>query len=115
MSPAEIALALEMLEAAIQAEPALQSAIVAVFSKPNPTPADWDALRVKVISKNYRDYVPDTQLPLSLTPPAPVVTAPPAVVAADTSAAAVTADTSAVIEAAPVVSANALGHVSPMA
>lgn len=98
MSPAEIALTLEMLEAAIQAEPALQSAIVAVFSKPDPTPADWDALRVKVVSKNYRDYVPATALPVSEAPPA-------------------VSGTDVIPEAAPetTVAAATLGHVSPMA
>lgn len=66
MSPAEIALLLEGLEEAIKIEPAIQSDLVAIFTKPNPTPDDWTALRVKVVSKKYSDYVPASDLPSSV-------------------------------------------------
>jgi hypothetical protein len=72
MSPAELALLLEGLEEAVKLEPAIQAELVALFSKPNPTPADWTALRVKALTKNYSDYVPESDLPgLNGLPPAP--------------------------------------------
>ena len=37
--------------------------IVQLFNGTEPTEADWAAFKVKVSSKSYRDYVPDTKLP----------------------------------------------------
>ena len=59
-----ISLAFFAIEEAIKQEPAIAAELQSLFSKGNPTPADWAALRVKVLSKTYRDYVPGTAIPV---------------------------------------------------
>jgi hypothetical protein len=63
MTPAAIALIISLVEEAVKEEPAIQADIVNIFTKSNPTPADWEALRAKVLAKGYGDYVPASQLP----------------------------------------------------
>lgn len=58
-----LALAIFGLQELIKQAPGLWSAFAELFSKSNPTDADWDALRLKILSKSYKDYVPTTQLP----------------------------------------------------
>jgi hypothetical protein len=75
-------LALFILQEAIQNEPGIEAAIRALFAKPAITADDWKALRAKVASKSYADYVPDSALP-QLAAPAPTIAAePPAAPAA---------------------------------
>lgn len=63
MDPATLALALSILELAIKEEPAVQADITALFAKPDPTPADWQALRAKRAGQTYASLVPDSKLP----------------------------------------------------
>ncbi len=63
MPPTTLALVLSLVEEAIRLEPAIRAEIESLLAKDNPTPEDWQALRIKVLSKSYRDYVPATALP----------------------------------------------------
>jgi hypothetical protein len=63
MPPATIQLVLFALEEAIKLEPSIQVALTDLFSKPDPKPEDWEALRARVGGKSYRDFVPATALP----------------------------------------------------
>lgn len=58
-----ISLALFIIEEGIKHEPEIQAIIVSFFSKKDPTPEDWAALRAAVVAMNYRTLVPHTQLP----------------------------------------------------
>ena len=62
MTPALLAAIVSLVEEAIIQEPAIAAEFKNIFSKANPTPDDWTALRDKVLSKNYSDYVPGTEL-----------------------------------------------------
>jgi len=46
----------------VQQLPAAQAALREIFSKPDPTDADWDAARAKA-AKTYFDQVPASKLP----------------------------------------------------
>jgi hypothetical protein len=63
MSPAIIAAILGLVETAVTDAPAAYADFKEIFSNPNPTPADWAALRAKVLAKSYADYVPQSALP----------------------------------------------------
>jgi hypothetical protein len=63
MDPATIALITFGIQEFIKVAPKLVDEFAALFSKGAPTDADWDALRAKILSKSYKDYVPTTQLP----------------------------------------------------
>jgi len=65
MQESALQLALFVIEEGVKLEPKIAAAISAMFSKGIPTAEDWAALRASVASKDYRDYVPDTQLPPS--------------------------------------------------
>ena len=62
MSPAAIALIIQLVEEAIKITPAAYADFQTIFSNPNPTPADWAALRAKVLAKDYAAYVPASDL-----------------------------------------------------
>jgi hypothetical protein len=62
MNPAMLAIVVSLVEEAIKQEPAIVAEFQNIFSKPNPTPEDWQALRVKVLAKSYGDYVPDSAI-----------------------------------------------------
>jgi hypothetical protein len=68
MTPEALSLVFFILEEAIKEEPAIAAALKDLFSKADPTPADWAALRLKVASKSYEDYVPESALTLPLPP-----------------------------------------------
>lgn len=59
MNPATIALVIGLIEEAIKEEPAIAAELQALFSKPNPTPEDWQALRTKVLSQSFEQIAPD--------------------------------------------------------
>lgn len=69
MNPSTIGLVVSLLEEAIKEEPAIVAEFQSIFSKPNPTPDDWAALRAKVLAKNYADYVPASALTTSAVTP----------------------------------------------
>jgi hypothetical protein len=50
MNPALIAAVLSLVEEAISQEPAIAAALQNIFSKPNPTPEDWAAVRAAVLA-----------------------------------------------------------------
>lgn len=64
MSPQLIQLIIFALEAAVQEAPALVADIQNIFASGNPTASDFAALRSKVASESYGQFVPDSQLPL---------------------------------------------------
>jgi hypothetical protein len=75
MNPAFIAMVLSMVEQLIENEPEIAAELKAIFTKDNPTPADWLALHQKVLAKTYADYVPASALPAkAAAAPAPPVT-----------------------------------------
>lgn len=94
MNPATIALIISLIEEAVKIAPGIYDDLTLLFDNPSPTPADWEALRAKVLSKSYADYVPASALaaaspgaiPLGVnTPPGPktpVVAQPGAIPAA---------------------------------
>lgn len=63
MNPAMLALILQLVEEAVVLTPGIVEDLKTIFSKPNPTPEDWAALRTKVLAKSYADYVPASALP----------------------------------------------------
>ena len=62
MSPATIALIISLVEEVIKIAPEAYRDFQTIFSNPNPTAADWEALRAKALAKGYADYVPQTDL-----------------------------------------------------
>jgi hypothetical protein len=70
MNPAIISLIISLVQEAIALEPSIVTDLQALFSNPSPTPADWEALRQKVLSKSYSSYVPASALPAGSTAPA---------------------------------------------
>jgi hypothetical protein len=75
MSPTVIYLILSLVEEAIKDTPGIVADLQTIFSNPNPSAADWEALRAKVLSKSYGDYVPATALPSAAAPVATAVQA----------------------------------------
>lgn len=63
MNPILIASILSFLQTIIQEEPKVAESIKNIFSKPNPTPEDWEAERVALLGKSYKDIVTNTDLP----------------------------------------------------
>ena len=62
MTPAMITLVISLVEEAIKAYPTLSADLSSIFSKPNPTPADWLALREKVLAMKFEEIAPDAKL-----------------------------------------------------
>ena len=73
MSPALIALIIQMVQEAVTLAPGIVADLQTIFNNPNPTPADWEALRAKVLAKTYADYVPAS----ALAPGSPAAEIPP--------------------------------------
>ena len=69
MPPESLQLALFIIEEGIKLEPAVADELRALFTKADPTPADWAALRAKVVSKNYAAYVPASALTAGVAAP----------------------------------------------
>jgi len=63
MSPAVLQLVIFGIEEAIQQTPALVADLQAIFANGAPTAADFAALREKVASESYKQFVPGSQLP----------------------------------------------------
>jgi hypothetical protein len=59
----EAATILSLIEFAIKEEPQVEASLRKVFSKPNPTPEDWQAERDAIAAESYRKLVPNTNLP----------------------------------------------------
>ena len=58
MNPATLALVFSLVEEAVKEFPAIQAELSSIFSKPNPTPADWQALRDKVTGETFASLAP---------------------------------------------------------
>lgn len=72
MSPALLATIISLVEQAIKDAPGILAEFQGIFNKPNPTPEDWQAMRVAILAKSYKDFVPDSALPDNPpTPPPP--------------------------------------------
>ncbi len=63
MPPQLLQLAIFGIEQLITQAPKLYADIAALFSKGQPSAADWQALRDKINEKSYWDYVPQSDLP----------------------------------------------------
>ena len=59
MTPATLALIIGLVEEAIKIEPAIAAELQTIFSKKDPTPADWLALKDKVMSQTFDGLAPD--------------------------------------------------------
>ena len=62
-----LSLIFSLIEEAIKIEPALAAELSAIFSKPNPTPDDWAALRAKVLGESFEQIAPEAAA--NVTPP----------------------------------------------
>ena len=69
MTPQLLQGILLILEEAIKLSPMLIVDLQAIFSRPDPTAADWQELKDKVNSKSYFDYTPASDLPRPTTAP----------------------------------------------
>lgn len=58
MNPQIIALLIQLVELAIKEEPAIALELHNIFSKPNPSAADWQALREKVLGESFESLSP---------------------------------------------------------
>jgi len=63
-----LALIVSLVEEAIKVTPGLVTDLQAIFSKPNPTPADWLALKTKIQGTTFEQLAPDA--PTQEAPPA---------------------------------------------
>jgi len=63
MNPATIALIISLVEEVVKIAPEAYADFQAIFNNPNPTAADWQALRDKALAKGYAQYVPESDLP----------------------------------------------------
>jgi hypothetical protein len=87
-----LALIFSMVEEAIKLEPALALELHNLFSTPNPTAADWLALREKVLGETFEALAPAAAANLPpVTQPetvtAPPITVPPPVLAPEVASA----------------------------
>ena len=85
MPPGTLQLILFGLEEVIKMEPSVASELSTLFSGAQPTAADWQALRNRVLAKSYSDYDPGTGAAAQPVPvnvvamPAPAPAVPPIV------------------------------------
>ena len=63
MPPQTIALIVGLVEETVKVAPQFYADLKEIFAKPEPTPADWQALREKILAQGYFDYVPASDLP----------------------------------------------------
>jgi hypothetical protein len=71
MPPQALQLAFFLIEEGIKLEPAIAAELRALLNKNDPTAEDWAALRSRVQSKTYLDYVPASALAAGTEPPSP--------------------------------------------
>jgi len=62
MPPQAVSLGIFIIEEAIKESPAIYAELQRLFTKSDPTPADWAELRAKVAEKHYKDFVPATAI-----------------------------------------------------
>lgn len=79
MTSQQNALVIALVEEAVKDTPALITEFQTIFSVANPSPADWTALRTKVASESYEQYVPGTSIPPVTTPTVPTAVTLPSV------------------------------------
>lgn len=58
MTPALASLIIALVQELVRVAPGAIQEIRDVLSKPDATPADWDALRARVAARKYEDYDP---------------------------------------------------------
>jgi len=63
MNPATIDLVIGLLQLAIKETPGLIAEFQTLFSTPEPTPEDWQALRDRLKNATYASLVPNSDLP----------------------------------------------------
>ncbi len=61
MNPATIALIIGLVEEAIKDYPAIVAEFKTIFSKTNPTPEDWLALKASVQAQTFESIAPDAK------------------------------------------------------
>jgi hypothetical protein len=62
MSPAIITLIIGLVEELIKIEPTVAAEISALINNQQTTPADWIALKNKVLGESFQSLAPDTKL-----------------------------------------------------
>jgi len=62
MSPAMLALIISLVEEAIKQAPSIRAEFNAITAKPDPTPADWLALKERVLAQSFESLAPDAKL-----------------------------------------------------
>lgn len=67
----EIATILALVKFAIDEEPAVQTSLQKIFSKPDPTESDWQAEIDATRAASYAKLVPNSQLPPDAPPTTP--------------------------------------------
>lgn len=73
MNPAILAVIIELIREGVKSYPQLAEELKAIFSKPEPTPEDWLALRTKVLSQSFESLAPHATLPAEPVNPAHIV------------------------------------------
>jgi hypothetical protein len=63
MPPQVLTLVIFGIEEAIQQTPALIADLQQIFASGAPTAAQFEALRAKVASESYQQFVPDSSIP----------------------------------------------------
>ena len=58
MSPATLAIVLALIQEGIKEYPAIRQALADLLTKSDPTPADWLALRDKVLAQSFESLAP---------------------------------------------------------
>ena len=66
MTPAAAALAIQVIQLAIQNEPAIASELTALFANGTPTPDQFATAIANIQSETYRSFVPNSDLPPSV-------------------------------------------------
>lgn len=62
MNPTTIALIISLVEEAIKVAPSIAAELKAITSKSDPTPADWAALKAKILATPFESLAPDAKL-----------------------------------------------------
>lgn len=61
MNAAMLGIIVALIEEAIKLEPAIAAELKTLFAKKEITPADWMALRLKVLGQSFESLAPDAK------------------------------------------------------
>lgn len=63
MTPQTIALIVALIAEVVKDAPGVAAALSKILTKEARTPADWEALRLAILSEDYSSLVPQSQIP----------------------------------------------------